>query len=59
VGAGRLLPFTDSLLGWAGASPRLHRPGADTVFVADVLVVLGIVGFTLAMLGLIKGLDRV
>jgi len=27
--------------------------------VADVLVVLGIVGFTLAMLGLIKGLDRV
>ncbi|GAA4555271.1 hypothetical protein GCM10023193_01200 [Planotetraspora kaengkrachanensis] len=51
--------FTVSPLRRAATPPRLHQPRHDTVLVADVLVMLGIIGFTLAMLGLIWGLDRI
>jgi len=42
---------------------RQFRPcsdrGVDTCFMEDFLVALGIIGFTLVMLGLIWALDRV
>jgi hypothetical protein len=40
-------------------SPRRHRARADADGMADVWVVLGIVGFVAAMVGLIWCLERV
>jgi hypothetical protein len=45
---------------WPGRPPpRRHRAAADAAVMADFLVVLGIVAFIAAMLGLIRGLERV
>jgi hypothetical protein len=40
-------------------SPRRHRARGDPASMADVLVVIGVVVFVAAMLGLIGGLERI
>jgi hypothetical protein len=40
-------------------SPPGYRPGRQAAGMADLLVVLGVVAFVAAMLGLIRGLERV
>jgi hypothetical protein len=51
--------FTVSPLPADGRSPRSYRLVGDAVSMADFLVVVGIVLFVAAMLGLIWGLARI
>jgi hypothetical protein len=39
--------------------PRIHRRAGDDGFMADFLVVVGIIAFVAAMLALIWGLERI
>jgi len=51
--------FTVYSPGSPRGSPRRYRQHRHAGFMADFLVVVAIVGFVAAMLGLIWGLDRV
>jgi hypothetical protein len=51
--------FTVYLPGPPRGSPRRYRQRPHAWLMADFLVVVAIVGFVAAMLGLIWGLDRV
>jgi hypothetical protein len=51
--------FTVSPLPPAGRSPRSYRLAGDAVGMADFLVIMGIIVFVLAVLGLIWGLERI
>ncbi|MET8306889.1 hypothetical protein [Micromonospora sp. NPDC005173] len=52
-------PFTDHPPAPAVHSRRRYRAWSDALSMADFLVVLGVIGFVAAMLGLIWGLERV
>jgi hypothetical protein len=54
-----LRPFTDFLPPGPSRSPRGHHGRSKDLAMADFLVVIGIVVFAAAMLGLIWGLERI
>ena len=54
-----LVLFTVFLPGLGGRPPRGYRPGGHALAMADLLVVAGIVVFVVAMLALIRGLERI
>jgi hypothetical protein len=51
--------FTDFLPLGPSRSPRGHHGRSDDLAMADFLVIIGIVVFVAAMLGLIWGLERI
>jgi hypothetical protein len=51
--------FTVFLPGPGSRPPRGYRPGGHALAMADLLVVAGIVVFVVAMLALIRGLERI
>jgi hypothetical protein len=53
------LSFTDFLPPGTSRSPRGHRGRSEDRAMADFLVVIAIVAFVVAMLGLIWGLERI
>jgi hypothetical protein len=51
--------FTVFLPGLGSRPPRSYRLGGHALAMADLLVVVGIVVFVVAMLALIRGLERI
>jgi hypothetical protein len=52
-------PFTLSPPGGRARSPRRHRALSHHEGMGDFLVIVAVAVFVLAMLGLIRGLDRI
>jgi hypothetical protein len=55
----QLVLFTVFLPGPGSRPPRGYRPRGHALAMADLLVVAGIVVFVVAMLALIRGLERI